>query len=193
VRGGHCLWLGVNDTGSFLSLYLLNKLGLKMSNVNVIDLLDIDGVTPLRWSIQWLSSRCGVPCERLPEGISRESVSLLSERMALDVGVTFLANKEGVSGILFDAEVLTIESDGDNADNEDVNDGALKSRAQVDAIIMAELIRIKEKFPSLLVGLVTGDNHWGGRAGALGFLPGDTELTNEEIELIANCFCDMGG
>jgi hypothetical protein len=96
-------------------------------------------------------------------GNSVESVELLSERMALEIGSTFLVSKEGVAGILFDAEVPTIESDGENIDLSEMH---LKSRTQVDGLIIAELIRIKEKFPSLLMGLIIGDNHWGGRAGA---------------------------
>lgn len=159
-----------------------------MSNVNMVDLLGIDG-TVIQWPVQWLASRCGEPYDDLPEGVSVDSVELLAQRMAVDVGATFLASKNGIPGIFFDAEVVTIESDGKR---EDLQHFKLESRAEVDQFILADLAKIMEKFPSLEAGLVIGDNHWGGRAGACGFLPGDTSLSNAEISEIAEVFCNMG-
>lgn len=150
-----------------------------------------------QWSIQFISTRCGQPSAEkdldegevdsffgLPEG----RFAQLEGMMAHDIGVNFIAIVNGVPGLIFEAECLTQDVDGDNEDYAGMN---LLDRATLNAKNQQALLALTEQYPEALFGITPEEHMWDNRAGAWAFVPHD-KLVPERVNALANAMCDMG-
>ncbi len=151
-----------------------------------------------RWSIAFLSSRCGEPntngSQDVPStlldayfDIPQGMYAHLLAHMAIDVGVTFIGMVDGVPGILFEAECLTQEVDGED---EQYDDLTLLDR---DALNEANCLRLKAlaiDYPEARLAIAPQSMMWDQRAGAWAFIPHD-KLCEDRVEALAEIFCEM--
>ena len=155
-----------------------------------------DGQTA-RWEIQFISTRCGEPsADKDLEagevdaffGLTEGRFAQLEGMMAHDVGVNFIAIVNGVPGLIFEAECLTQEIDGDNEDYAGID---LLDRATLNAKNQQILRALTEQYPEALFAVTPEEHMWDNRAGAWAFVAHD-KLVAERVNALANAMCDMG-
>lgn len=150
------------------------------------------------WSVRFISTREGEPSDGMEDapseeldayfGLGQGQFKLIQGMMAHDIGVNFIAIVNGVPGMIFEAECLTQEVDGDNEDYADLK---LLGRAALNAKNQQALVALAEQYPESLFGITPEGTMWDNRAGAWAFVPHD-KLVPERVISLANAICEMG-